>query len=744
MSAPTYSVSSWEPRAPQGPITLSRVPSPKGGGTPTDSEGAAIVELWRFARRHPLTLGLAALAGLILALLFSLSQVPMYQASATLEIQDLNENFLNFKDVLPVSPGVPTTATNDMQTQLRILRSNTLIERALDRVGPERAPAAPKIQFLRSSSASKPKSREDRIGYAKDNLQVKEARQARIVDIICDSPDPQYAASLANAVAREYIEQNVESRWKMSQYTGEWLSRQLEEMRKKLATSEDNLQEYARRSGLLVTSDKSLSEERLHQIQTALVTAQQDRMARQSRLETALTSPVAASGDGASDASLKDIQTKLTDLRRQRADLATVFKPNFDGLKRLDAQIASLETAAKNERSAILQRLRNDYDDAMRRENLLQSSYARQTGLVSQETEKNIQYGMLKREVDSNRQLYELMLQRVKETSIASAMRASNVRVVDPAQPPSTPYKPSKTLNLIWGLTSGLLLGAVFAMVQERVDRRIQNPGDLGACLNVPELGTVPSLNGPRSLKARYLRTVSPSPVVDLLPDGTPRVAVKPGCLGLVAWQHRSSPFAESFRGILASILFSSQREETPRMIVVTSATASEGKTTVASNMAVSLARIDRKVLLIDADLHRPRLHEIFHGSNEYGLSDLLTLKGKSHREILHYVVQSTSVPGVFLLAAGPQLASATDLLYSAIMADVLRQAREYFDLILIDTPPLNDLQDARVLGRMSDGVVLVVRAGATTRDIAVSAAQRLIEDGTTVLGTVLNHWTNS
>ena len=711
-------------------------------------EPSALTEIAHFCSRHPIALVGGALVGLVAAVALTAWQVPTYQATATLEIQDLNDNFLNSKELSPLASPTQTGATSDMQTQLRVLRSDTLLERALGKAPAERPLKESALRALihkvRGGGNAVVNS-ESLLDSARNRLQVKETRQARIVDISFDSADPNFAATLANTLAQEYIDQNIEWRWKMSQQTAQWLGGQLEETRRKLAASEDALQHYARQAGLLLTNEKeTLSEERLRQAQNGLLTAQQERMAREAKLETAMAAPPNSTLDGVADSALKDLQSKLTDLRRQRADLATVFKPNFDSVKRLDAQIATLEAAIKTERTAVLQRLRNDYNDAVRREKLLQESYARQAGQVSRDTEKSIQYGILKRDVDSNRQLYEVMLQRVKEASVASALRASNIRILDPARTPRRPYKPTLFLNILWGLTAGLLLGGMFAAVGDRADQGVRKPGDLGHVLDVPELGAVPSIDGAQGARLGYSRGVLSGPIVDISPGSITGLAsagptIERHRLELVTWQQRSSQVAESFRAILTSILFSNQTYDPPRVVVVTSCRPGEGKTTVACNLAVAMARMDRRVLIIDGDLSQPRLDHIFETSNEYGLSDLPSLN--LQRNALHYVSQKSSIPGLFVLASGPDIANAADLLHSPAFASVLAQSREDFDFIVIDAPALDNRQDARILSRLADGVVLVVRAGNANRDRAIAAARRLIDDGSVLLGTVLNRW---
>lgn len=226
---------------------------PKGDAPANDPEAGVIMELWRFFRRNPVKIAAATAVGILVGVALTLPQDRIYQAAATLEIQEINGNFMNFKDAFPVSDGTPSLAPTDIQTQLRILTSATLVGRVLDKVPPEPEPPANRVRlFLRRLMAAQQPQTADRdalVEHARENLHVKEERQARIVDVLYDSPDPRYAADFVNALSQEYIEQNVEARWKMSQHTAEWLSRQLGEMRKKLADSEARLQDYSRRSG---------------------------------------------------------------------------------------------------------------------------------------------------------------------------------------------------------------------------------------------------------------------------------------------------------------------------------------------------------------------------------------------------------------------------------------------------------------------------------------------------------------
>lgn len=705
---------------------------PYGYEPAVDEGGGSLLEYWEILKRRKGLLILITFLGGLLAALVTLPQTPIYQARTTLEIQSLNTEFMNMRQVSPVDEGSVALTRETIDTQIQILKSDTLIQRTLAKLGWVERRIAPSSETDRPSAwrrALKLPEKDVRdprqvlLEQAKKSLKVRAQGQTRIIEILVDSPDAKLAADFANTLASEYIDMNLEARWQMTQRTGEWLSRQLEEMRIKLEQSEDRLQTYARQAGLMFTEKQgSVEEDRLRQLQEELSKARAERIARQSRFELAKASPPETLADVLNDASLREYQTKLTDLRREESELATTYTGEHAKLKRVRAQLETIQAALKSERDAILQRIRNDYEEAVRREKLLELDYDRQSRLVSEQNEKAIQYNILKREVDSNRQLYDAMLERVRSASVASALRASNVRVVDAAQPPEFPYKPRVALNTALGLLLGGFFGVVWIIMRERMDRTLQEPGDAQFYLNLAELGVIPAAERPRKLLA-----------------GQSAEADGAGIEKAVAVR-KHSVLAESFRAALTSILFSGQNGNRPRVIVLTSPGPGEGKTTVTANLGEALAEVNKRVLLIDGDLRKPRLHEIFETDRERGLSDLLR-DARPVAESLDGAVRETRIANLFLLPSGGEAAAATNLLYSERMAALLELMEKEFDTVLIDTPPVMQIPDARILGRLADAVILVLRAGRTSRDAALAVRERLAEDGTHVLGAILNDW---
>jgi succinoglycan biosynthesis transport protein ExoP len=709
--------------------------------------GYSFLDYWHILVRYRVAVLRFALAGFVAAILFSLAQTPLYRARTSLEVQDFNDDFLNMKSVDPTSTGNYLTAQSYFQTQIKMLQSESLLERVIDKLNLQRAQqgsgwwafASHMRRLFESSNSSRLPGKEALIQQAKDNLTVRAAGETRLLEVEYESPDPKLAADFANTLVSEYIEQSQEMRWESTQRTAEWLTSHLDEMKAKLEQSEAQLQDYARTSDLMVTSEKdNVAEIRLKELQEELSKAQADRVAKQAKLEEAKSKPADSLPEMLEDPTLREYHVKLTDLQRQLAELSATLTPAHYKVQRVRAQIAELQSAIQIERGNILRRIGNEYSAALRRERLLAEAHAAQEEIVADQSGKVIHYNTLKREVDSSRQLYESMLQRVKQASLAAAMRASNVLVVDPAKPPFLPYRPRLLMNSALGLFSGVFLGLGFVLLRERLDQTIRVPGDALAYLNLPELGVIPLAELPATQqisKGFYARRALPPP------SQRDQVSSPDDCPELATWQRKPSLLAECVRTALVSILLPGQNGDHPRVVVLTSPCPGDGKTTVASNLSIAMAEIRQKVVLIDGDLRRPRLHKVFGISNDWGLSDVLWAGTTLETIPIANLVCKTKVSGLYVLAGGRGAITTSTLLYSARMTGLLDRLRSEFDMVLIDAPPVIHLADARVLGRLADGVILVIRAGQTTSESALFASQRFAEDGTRVLGTILNSW---
>jgi polysaccharide biosynthesis transport protein len=700
-----------------------------------------LLEYWQILQRRKGTLILMVLLGLVISLLFTLPQKPIYQARACIEILNLNDNFMNTRTVSPTADdGSSNPSGSALRTQARILESESLLDRVAAKLDlgkklllEEGSGLSAWRRDLGLEAGRQALTREQIRSLVAKNLKISTEVNTRLVEIRYDSTDPQLASDFVNTLTAEFVQQNFESHWKTTQQTGEWLTRQMEDVRIKLEKSDDELQKYAHASGLLFTSEKdNVAEEKLRELQEELSKAQSDRVASQSRYELVSTASPESLPEVLDDATLKEYQVKLTDLRRQLAEISSSLTPAHPAVKKVQAQVTTLESALDKERTNIIQRIRNEFAAAQRRERLLAGNYASQAHVISEQAAKVTHYNILKREVDTNRQLYDSMLQNVQQANMTAALGASNIRVVDSAQPPAHPYKPSLFSNSALGLLAGAFFGIALVVIQERADRTIRGPGNTAIYLDVPELGAIPSAEAEGSLFFAYYQNGKGLESENSENGKTLRVE-------LVTSNKRNSPLAEAFRATLTSILYS-EREigDRPRVIVITSANPREGKTTIATNLALAFAEVGQSfrrpsALLIDGDIRRPQLHEIFGVPNQWGLSDLL--EGKKG------MFYQTRFRNLCLLPSGPLPSNVSTLLHSPLMFEFLKRTREEFHTIIIDTPPMLHMPDARILGRIADGVILVVRSAQTMMDVAVAANHRLHTDGTRVLGTILNQW---
>ena len=722
----------WRPPTPY-------IDSPPAAATPS---GLGIA-YWRAAQRNWRALLLIVFLGPAIGAAVYLLQTPIYQARTSIEIRNLNDAFMNTAPVSPVAEGGGAVSPSDMATQVRLLQSPGLLETVAARLR-TREHAAPTAgvpaTVRRALGLSAPDPTLDvEPKTAAKNLRVRPGGQTRIVDIQFDSTSPQLAADFANTLTAAFIDASLDARLDAAQKTSEWLNKQLAELRAQLERSDNALQAYARETGLLFTSDtSSVSEDKLRQLQEELSRAQADRLAKQARAELS----TATTADGlpeASNSSLQALREQITELRRKRAEAITTYTENHSSVKKLDSQLAPLEEAARAEQERVVNRIRNDYDGAVRRETLLSSRFAEQSRLVTDEADKSVKYHILQRQVASNQQLYDTMLQRSKEVAMSAALRATAVRVIDPARVPDAPYLPNLPLNLALGLVPALCLALAFTSMRARTDRGLHGPGHAAALLNVAELGVIPRATAGEGwrVKSAGVRPRLSSGTRALRRGGVATV------IDLVADAPSEDTILQSFRGVVTSIMAGDPGER-PTALVITSFNPGEGKTTVTGNLAAVLAETGARVLVIDADLHSPRIHEVFGLPNARGLTTLLAMEHAPSVDRLKECVQPTPVPRVFALTAGPRHSLGSGLLYSRALAPLLDVCRQHFDMVLIDSPPMLQIPDARLLGRVADGIVLVARAERTTTDEVLAVRQRLIADGTPVLGTILNAWHSS
>jgi succinoglycan biosynthesis transport protein ExoP len=701
-----------------------------------DNSHSNLFEYWNKLQKRKFAILACIAIGVLGGLIFSLFQTPLYRAVTSLQVDDLNENFQNLKDQDPTSGG--GAAESYFQTQIKVLQSRDMLERVITKLHmADRIAEDDKKSFW--SKWTRRRTEDERLSAVHEEELMRDVQQhltvqawgtTRLAEIYYEDRDPQLAADFANTLVTEFISQSRESRWEATQGTAEWLTGHLNTLKKNLEISENQLQDYARSSGLVFTSQNgNVADQKLQQVQEELSKAQSILTEKQANYEMAKDNPVESLPATLDDPTMRDYRQKLTELQRQHAELSSTLTPEHYKVRKVEAEIAELQQALEKERGNIQRRAADEYQAAQRRERLLARSYDEQARTVSDVNGKSIRYSTLKHEVDTNRQLYDALLLRVKQAGLAAAMRSSNVLVVDAAKPPVFPYRPNFKVNAALGLLSGLFLGVAFVLVSERLNRSIESPGLSPSYLNLPELGVIPMAEDSRRRLDWFPAASAPTLQMTPLP--------KNGHAPVKA----HSPISEAYRGALSSILLPTLNGAGRQIIVITSPEAGAGKTTVTSNLGVATAETGRRVLLIDADFRRPRLHRVFDMPNSTGLTDLLRLNTPIETTPLKSLVQATKIPGLSLMTSGPTTNSPSTLLYSPRLVEFLERMGREFDVVLIDAPPMLQFADARVMGRYSDGVILVLRAGQTKWEAAMLACQRFDEDRTRVLGTILNSW---
>jgi polysaccharide biosynthesis transport protein len=431
---------------------------------------------------------------------------------------------------------------------------------------------------------------------------------------------------------------------------------------------------------------------------------------------------------------LRDATARLTELKRQHAELSSTFAPTYFKVKTVAAQINELERIVQKERANILERIRNEYRSSVGRQKLLQQNYEEQAKIVSKQAAASVHYNTLQHELEANRVLYDATLQRVKEAGIAAAVRASNIRILNRAKAPSRPYRPKPALNAATGFLAGLFLAVAFVLIRDRTDGTIRYPGEVATYLSVHELGVIPS--GETGFKGVAMTIGRKS-------NSASRFgwSVRLRKASAADWIRSGSRLAEPFLSTVSSLRISGKNGDRIRVFVVTSPNCGDGKSTIVSHLGVTLANTNCRVLLMDGDLRRPTLHRIFGLSAARGLAEVLEEQRPIDDYSFDELFLHTDVPELFVLHGGLGGSSVANHRFRDRLIELMIRIGTEFEIVLIDTPPAIEYEDARILGLLADGVVLVFRALRTTRTAAWLTVRRFQNEGVPVVGTILNDW---
>jgi polysaccharide biosynthesis transport protein len=679
--------------------------------------------------------------------LATFKQKPVYEARTLIEIQKENPDIPTLQELFQIE----SVSDAYLETQNRILKSENLARRVIHQLnldhlaefaGEDGHQAShetriPQAQFLpvKTEPSNNSSISDEVLKKFEGHLTVAPVKRSRLIEVTFESHDPALAAQILNTLAAAYIEQNLEARWDASQKASGWLSQQLVDMKVKLERSEGDLQGYARENGLLfLETEKGTSEniaaQRLRELQEELTKAQADRYQKQS-LQSLLENNDPASLPGVFDNKLiQDLTEKVAELKREYSRLVATFNPEYPRVRELQNQIDESEAMLDSERQRAAHRIANEFRAAVQHESMLESAFNEQRREVNDVAEKSVQYNILKRDADTNKQLYVGLLEKLKETGVSTSLKATNIRIVDVAYPPKKFARPRTLLNLSMGLMLGICLGIAAAFLQEHLDNTLKNAEDVEQFLQVPALGSVPAIADPSQQNAlhglyAHART--------LAGEERNKIAA-PRWNRIEGNGHPNTALAEAFHGLRTSVLLSTAKRP-PKSLLVTSAQPGEGKTTVAANLAMSLAQLGESVLLIDADLRRPSLEKFFaNGSNAPGLVNFLTGNGDWRSSVWQAGASRLSV-----LFCGPVPPNPADLLSSEYMRTLLRDAAAEYKYVVLDSPPLLNLADSRVLATLVDGVILVVGGGSTPRELVHRAYISAVDAGSRVLGATIN-----
>lgn len=711
-----------------------------------DEEGAYLRAYWRILRSRKWTVISAVFVVVTLVAIYTAREKPLYRAQSMLEIEQENPNIVTVSEMFQLS----TVSETYLNTQYKILKSDSLARAVIQALHLDRAKAfnqPPRTwpwESKKKAAATLPRdtpSHEQAVLAAfEDSLSVTPVTQSQLVTVAYDSPNPKLAAKIVNSLVTTYIQQSLQAHWQASQEASAWLSKQLQSLKIKLENSEDNLQQYAQANGLLFLENsggqnENIVNQRLRQLQNELTQAQADLYQKESLYRLVKAGDYAALPGVFDNRMMQQLTVQLAGLEQEQAQLAPNFKASYPKMREIESQIERIQDFLKEQRLDAARNIQDEYQAAQRRVALVQQAFEQQKNQANQVAEKSVQYNILKREVDSNKQLYEGLLQRMKEAGVSAGMKASNIRVVDAAVPPVSPFKPKLLLNLAVGLFVGLICGVSLAFLQEHMDDTLKTPGDVENFLRMPALALIPSSRLPSGGKNG--NAVHPPKTLVENIGGTLPLALKKeshnGWLRVDSESLKQSPLSEALRNLRTSVLLSAAVHP-PRSLVFVSAEPSEGKTTVCSNLAISLAQLGKRVLLIDTDMRRPAIHQFFHVAESPGLVNYLT-GNVAWRDLL----QPSGLERLDCLVSGPVPPNPSELIFSARMRALISEASDEYDLVLLDSPPLLNVADGRILSSMVEGTIMVVKGSATPREMVRRAEIYVSEVGGHLIGVVLN-----
>ena len=691
---------------------LSRPRVAKAGGEPLIGQ---ILAIWR--RRKWVIVGCVA-GAVLLGLILTLLVTPKYTANTTIEIQREGSNAIS------VGSNDTKTSTVDQEfyeTQYGLLRSQALAKhvavnlRLQDNVQFFEMFGAPSGWIVDGAIVPGASTRDARITKAADilldNFSINAERLSRLVELRFTSPDAALSKQVIDAWAQAFIQTTLDRRFEATGYARKYLEQRLQQLRGKIDESERQLVSYARREGIVNLpaaasavgsnaggGERSLVAENLSTLNAELGSATADRVRAESRLNTV----GGQSSEALQNSAISTLRQQRSQLAADYARLMVQFQPDYPPAQAIQRQIGQMDRAIAGEEQRVSGTLRQNYQASLTREQDLERRVTALKSGVLDFRQRSIQYNIIQRDADTNRQLYDALLQRYKEIGIAGGVGINNIAVVDSAELPARPSSPRLFLNLALALLGGMALGAIAALVLEQMDRGFSDPKMVETMLGVPLLGTIP-----RSEVANIVAEL----------------------------QNPKSTLYEAYLSLQTTLSFATDHGA-PRTVSVTSTQPGEGKSTTSYALARLLARSGRSVVLIDADMRSPSVHSELGIRNDAGLSSYLSANAP-----LSEVVHATDMSKFSVITAGPQPPSAPELLASERFGQMLEELRASFDHIVIDAPPVMGLADAPIIGSHVEGMIFVIHSHVTHQNMVRVALERLDTANVNVFGAVMTKY---
>lgn len=712
------------PRKPAEPFAILPAPSV----LPWDQmpREPHLLDYFIILRKHQWLILTFLLTVVTVVTIASFKMKPVYSAVARVEIDRESQNSIQLQDANSYDDFVDME--NYIETQSKILSSETLALQTIKSLDlthfPEFGGTPGATSFGQGGAIPK---RPAILGAFLGSLGVKRIANTRLIEVSFEAEDPQLAAGIVNAHLQNFIEANFKSKYDATTQASTWLSSELEELRMKVEKAEDARIAYQRENQIWQIDEKQdITTQKLEDLSKAVTEAQTALAEKEALYRMAISGNVDALPEAQGNLVIEDLLKRKSDLDEQYAEAMTQYGPNYPKVQRLAAQQKELGDDLANARKTLVETVQEEYNTARSHVEILTESLDKQKTEANDLAEKLVQYHILQHDAESYKLLYDGLQQKLKEATLTAGLHSTNIRVVDPALAPSGPSRPQKARNILLAFLVGLVGGVGLAIFREYLDNTVKSPDDIEALTGLPSLAVVPSLPGFNGHHSRLSKAGREA--ITQTASG-PRVE-------LLSYIQPKSQISEAFRALRTSLLLS-QADHPPQVILVTSALPREGKTTAAVNLAVTLAQLGDRTLLMDSDLRKPGIRRALNltGGKEAGLSSYLA--GVSTLD--EVIVPHPAISNLSALTTGPVPPSPADLLSSHRMREAITELRRRFKFVVIDSPPVMAATDAVILSALTDGVLLVVRSGETPKEAFSRTRDLLAAVKCRLLGVVLN-----